>query len=376
MKNNVTYKGKEKLFNVPKRKKRLKKGAQLFFSCILIVVFLLSSLGFTLLSVNFGEVIHMVNYDTKITSDYKVYLKENTHYETSYLGPGLEYISSLINVVNVDFDYILSANENLEYDYEYKISADLIITSKNEPDRIIFQENHILQEDEIVVNSSSVNISEDVDIDYVYFNNYVNEYKKEFGLLVDSYLVVTFDVIATGKSENILTQINSVESISVNVPLSEQTIAISNPAVAPESGYLSDVGDITVENYLLFALAIVCAFFGIVMIVIVVKLVYAISKGKDIYKVTINKYLREYDRMIVSTNQPDISENNFDNKIRVMSIEELIDAHDATGNPIIYYEVIPGEKSYFILMSGTTLYKLTISKAYLEEERMKNSRKK
>ena len=60
---------------------------------------------------------------------------------------------------------------------------------------------------------------------------------------------------------------------------------------------------------------------------------------------------------------------NFENKIRVMSIEELIDVYETTKQPIIYYEVIPGEKSYFIVMNDKTLYKLTITKAWLEKQK-------
>ncbi len=90
------------------------------------------------------------------------------------------------------------------------------------------------------------------------------------------------------------------------------------------------------------------------------------AKKKDIYTRTVNKYLREYDRIIITSKQPDLDENNYANKVRVMSIEELIDAHDITKKPIIYYEVIPKEKSYFVIIADDTLYKLTISKVYLE----------
>ncbi|MEI3508978.1 MAG: hypothetical protein V8R01_07825 [Bacilli bacterium] len=39
-----------------------------------------------------------------------------------------------------------------------------------------------------------------------------------------------------------------------------------------------------------------------------------------------------------------------------------------TKEPIIYYEVIPDEKSYFVIIAGSVLYKLTITRAYLERE--------
>ncbi len=374
MTNNIMYNGHGKKFKVPKKKKKFKKGAQLFFASILLVASILSSLVLVLNSVNFGETLHTVNYDSTLTSDYKVNLKENDHYQSSYLGPGLEYISSLINTISIDFDYLMTANEILTYDYKYKISADLIITNNNEPDQVIFSENYILREDSVNASTSSINVDEEIEIDFVYYNEYVNNYKKEFGLLVDSNLVVTFEVITNGTSEVIDNKIDDSKKSVITIPLSEQTISIINPLVAPESGYLADVAITKISNYILFSVSILFGILSLLIIIYIVTLLYKITSNKDIYKSVINKYLREYDRLIVTTNQPDINESNFENKIRVMSIEELIDAHDATGSPIIYYEVVPDEKSYFILMSSNTLYKLTISRVYLEEEKRNKKR--
>lgn len=39
------------------------------------------------------------------------------------------------------------------------------------------------------------------------------------------------------------------------------------------------------------------------------------------------------------------------------------------NNQLFIDEVIPGEKSYFIVMNDKTLYKLTITKAWLEKQK-------
>ena len=59
-----------------------------------------------------------------------------------------------------------------------------------------------------------------------------------------------------------------------------------------------------------------------------------------------------------------------------MSIEELLDVNELTKEPIIFYEVEPNQKSYFIILKDDTLYKLTISRAYLEKEAEEKRRAK
>ena len=87
------------------------------------------------------------------------------------------------------------------------------------------------------------------------------------------------------------------------------------------------------------------------------------SSKNDIYRAEVDRILKNYDRLIISSSQPSIAESDYKNKVRVMSVEELLDVNEMTKEPIIYYEVIPNEKSYFIILKQDTLYKLTISRA-------------
>ena len=52
--------------------------------------------------------------------------------------------------------------------------------------------------------------------------------------------------------------------------------------------------------------------------------------------------------------------------VRVESFDELIDAQKMEQKPIVFYEVEPGNKSYFVLNGDKSTYRFTLTKAYQE----------
>ncbi len=366
MDKNIRYDGNNKTFSLPKKKSKLKREVKIVIFAFLSLI-LLSLCGYFIsLSVSFGSSLHVIHYNESGTNDYRVMLKENDHYEDSTLGPGLSYITSIIDTINIDFFYELSSNEIMDLNYEYEVYADLIINNRNEPDLVVHQKTYEILSEAIVLNGSTFIIDEEVLIDYDTYEDYVLSFKDDYSLSIDSNLVVTFKVKATGVSDSIDNKLDSSKTMSVTIPIGEQTIEIDQSKKVYGSSYITDINDAKIENMPLFIFSILLGVFGISAILSAFIGITKLSK-KDIYQSTIKKYLREFDRMIITSKQPSINESSFENKIRVMSIEELVDAHDTTGSPIIYYEVVPDEKSYFIIAAGNTLYKLTISRAYLEE---------
>ena len=63
-----------------------------------------------------------------------------------------------------------------------------------------------------------------------------------------------------------------------------------------------------------------------------------------------------------------IDETKFDNIIKIEKFEELVDAAENLSLPILFYEVIPGELSFFVVTNDKTLYKFTLDKAALTKK--------
>lgn len=100
------------------------------------------------------------------------------------------------------------------------------------------------------------------------------------------------------------------------------------------------------------------------------------SGGTDIYKSTVDRIINEYDWAIVTSKSIEsINEDEY-NVIEVTNIEELLDAHDSTGQPILYNETIENNVSVFVIVADDILYKLTIDRHELEENERERIRKK
>ena len=53
----------------------------------------------------------------------------------------------------------------------------------------------------------------------------------------------------------------------------------------------------------------------------------------------------------------------------------MVDASQNLKSPILFYEVIKGEKCFFVIIKDDTLYKYRLTKAYLEREKREKSKK-
>ena len=320
----------------------------------------------------------VVSYNEVGNVDYKVFLKDNNYYSSNYLDSGMQYIAGLIDTVNTTFRYEMHSQEKMEYTYKYNINADLIITDPNDNNKILYKRNYLLVKDkEETINKNSFRIDENVDINYDEYNNYVNAFKKEYALSVKSKLIITMEVTVNGKSDVLREDFNKTSKLVVSIPMSEQTINIGiDTSDIDNSGILE-------KNYLSLIKKPVALVLGIIVLILSLCLLYislytilSNRTKKDIYKSTVKGIIREYDRAIVTSKSIDSINVNDYNVIDVTSIEELLDAHDSTEQPILYSEVIPDSKSVFIIVSDNILYRFTISRKELEKKEILDIKKK
>ena len=368
MKKSVKYVSEEKSYQVRhKRKIRIKT----WFCLLVLPALVFAILAFFCFNetLSFGSKDN-ISYNEKGNIDYKVYLKENDYYNKPYLDKGMQYIASLINTIGLDFNYEIHSTEDLDYNYKYKVTADLLVTDRNDPSKVVYERPEtLIEEKEVDVKDNNFVINEDIDIDYGKYNEYVNSFKSDYALNVESNLVITLDVITTGKADNIDKSLNTNNDLTITIPLSEQTVDIAmETEELNKQGSLGGTNSLNIENPIILASGIVFAIAALILFIIAIYLYVTSREEKDIYEKEIKRLLKTYDRLIVTSQRPSIKEKDFAKVIRVTNIEELVDAHESTKQPIIYYEVVPGEKSFFVIMHEDTLYKLTITKGFLQKE--------
>lgn len=369
VKNNLSKASKSELDSNTKKSKTKHKvyisfNARLIFSiCSFIIlfalglIFLFKSLSFT------GQ--KVINYDEKSNLDYKVYLKENDFYETPYLGKNMVYIASLIDKINIDFNYNFKSSENINLNFNYDIIGKLVI-SDSEGKNVYYKKEYTLLENKKIpmISNNNQNISENIVIDYDYYNNLANNFKITFGVNTTSNLIIYLTI---NKSDNDNQAINANSIMLISIPLSEKAINIKMDykEIDNSSTIFSD-SNITIDNLVYIIASITFIILSIVVLIKIIRLIYILAQNnKNIYDKYVNRLLMEYDRLIVETSTQPL----FDNKeiIKVEKFQELLDVRDNLKLPITFYSITKHQKCYFYISAGDRVYLHTIKAVDLEK---------
>lgn len=365
--NKINYFSTDKMYTVNNTKK-LDDKIKIFSIFITSIILFLVSIFFLAseIIINGREI--NVDYSEKGTVDYVVYLKDNNYYKTKYLKSGMKYVASIINTINPKFNYEIHSNEEVLFNYEYEIVGTLKITDVNDSSKILFtSEEELLSKVKKNIRSNNIVINEDIIIDYDKYNEYVNSFKRDYGLSVNSSLILNMNILVNGENSKSEEKMNRDNTLQIEIPLSEQTIDISiNTENIDNVGALTTLKKVTIKNPFTVLLGIIMLVLSIIGISIFVEL-YQKYTINNIYDITVNKILKEYDRLIVNATMT-INEKLYKNIIHPNKFTEMVDASTNLGEPILFYNVIPGEKCFFIIIKGDTLYKYRLTKAYLENE--------
>ena len=298
-----------------------------------------------------------ITYTKEGSISYVTYLKDNNHYNNQYLKDDYNYVASLIDYFNVDFNYSYVFGENIKYDMDYEIVANLeVYDSDNTTKPIEKKEFQILEK----TNKSGTGQVIKIDlynqkIDYDTYNKIIQEWKKVVS--PEATLKVDFKVNWKGYSEVLHKKVSDSYTKEFSIPISNKVINISKPTKDNDTGRI--YADQTLDSWFF----IIIGFFRLLLLTCIIGLINVIikiNKNKSKYEQKVNKILREFDRAITEAKGPFIRNNN-ENYIEVNDFMELLDVHDNLNEPIIYYKSNNNTKSTFIVRNGNDIY-LTVIK--------------
>ena len=340
--------------------------ARILISVILIIV--LSVLGIMTIYSSF-KVDDLVNirYTEQSSIDYKVYLNENDFYSQEYLGKDMAYVANLVNKIVMDMNYHFKINKNGNLEFNYQVLADLLILDKNNPDKVFYQETYTLTEyqTETIRDYNDLSIQKEVSIDYGEYNTIANKFAKSYGVettsYLDVYLVVKYKT--TAKSP---WKLQGEATPRIKIPLSEQSIKLEVENVDGEKR-VNKRPTVHLDKPLQFCLGMIFALGAIGVLIYAALLMYKARDKKSLYDKTIEKILREYDRLIVDTTTPPPTKEK--KVITIKSFNELLDVRDNIKEPIKYYIIHEHSKCQFYISHQDELYIMTIKEVDLEEEK-------
>lgn len=332
-----------------------------------VCMFLLLLIFGTLLlnkSLNF-ENTEIVEYNEKSNLDYKVYLFENEFYETPYLDKDMLYVASLINKVQINFNYKFEIEDEENLDFKYKIVGKLSITNKEGTQSYYEKTYPLLNEKSVVMsNSKEQEIKETIEIDYPHYNALASNFKNSYGLDTTSKLTV-FMIIDKKNNDNSNFKMDSSSMMNVSIPLSERAINIEldYDDISKASTVLKDK-KLEIANVVSLAIGIILIIVGIVIMIKALRKLTLLGNKKSAYDKYVQKILKEYDRLIAETATMISLEGK--DIIKLGKFTELLDIHDNLQLPIMYYQVTAHQKSYFYITHDKTVYLMSIKAIDLE----------
>ena len=320
-----------------------------------------------LMLANNNMVTHSFHFNENSSLNYQVCYIEDPLFSERCLPSGRRYVANLIDYIDVSFNYAFNGSKYFNYTYTYSITATVIATERGTAG-VIFDEVYILLPERTVSeeNSTGFDISEDIQIDFGYYNNIINTLRRDHVLLLDSRVFVTLNVRMDGNHPDIETPVQVNRDITIEIQLSEQTLDVG---MSYENLNVSYVVHSENENELLtmlyYALAVISFFIVLILVIRFIKLIIRITSSNSLYKKRLDKIMREYGLVIVESRSiPEIPNQKL---YEIPTMEELLDVQNILQKPIMFVK-IHAEKSCFMITNNEEVYRYIMKAVDVEKE--------
>ena len=338
---------------------------------VFVGVILCSLLGFVFTRFgvhNYEQV--QVSYSENSNIEYRVYLKENNFFEEDYLEENRTYITSLIDYLDITFNYDIDLSEKLNGSYSYYIKGIISADKVGNTSDSYWTKEYKLTDTvtEEYIDSDRLQISENIKINYQEYNQLLTSFKTEYGLSMEGHLKIVLVVLNNVESEILDRNIMKETTSELDIPLTSLTIEVPIKAdgISTE-GFLID--ETIYDDSLIFLVTKIIGYmffiFAGVLILFLIFMTFRGIKKESIYHKKLKKILKVYDCIIV--NIRDFPKLDNLNVINVNNFEELIDVHSEVRRPINYIHKNNG--ATFMLITEGIVYKYFLSRDLFSNEK-------
>lgn len=348
------------------KKRKLKKtfylsyGMRVAFCVIMFIISLSIGVFFLIKAMDITSEENIAIYENGQVN-YKVCLKKNDFYDKECLNKDMTYVASLIKNIPVNFSYNFSTNSEIEPLIKYEVVADLVIRS-DDSNTNYYNKSYTLVDSSANVESNNgiYKVNKDINIDYNYYNDIANKFKKQYGVSADSYLDVNLLVYVD--------EFNKTSKLSIRIPLSLKAlnIKLDTSDISQVQSKNITKKSFTIVNTIKLVCGVILIIFAIIYLCNILHMLRVVKIKKSKYEKELNKILNEYDRLVVKTTS--LPKFSLYNVMEIPSFTELLDVRDNLGLPIMYYNVVKNHKAYFYIIHHDNLYLYTIKAARVNGE--------
>ena len=282
-----------------------------------------------------------IPYEEKSSTSYKVYLDKNDYYDKEYLEEGMQYISSIIDYIEINFNYNASYAGVQDYEAYKSVIANITVTDSDDNNKVIYAKKEKIKEEKMSLDD--IAIDDTLKIDYKKYNNLVNAMKTKYGISANCNLEIAYNIVYTSKNA----EINEVKKLSVNIPLSKQMINIQKGESINNDGLYTIQDRNSIFNSIMIFFAILMILFtGCDIIILIMRITNKINRQSK-YDRFLTKALKEYDSYITQTKD----ESFLPDKpvIKVNSFKELLDVRNNIDKTIIYTKLSEDASKFEII---------------------------
>ena len=343
------------------KKRKVKRSIKI----TLYAIVLLLVLGVFWLEISMGKKSmknKSIPYSKESKINYITYLKDNSHYDDSYLKDEYNLVASLIDYFNVDYNYTYTLGEEINYKLNYEITAVLEIYDNDNDAKPIEKKNYTLLKKQTKEGNGQI-IKVDLfnqKIKYDYYNAIVQDWKKEIS--PNANLKISVKVNWTGHSNKLNKDISDDCVNEFIIPISQKTIDITPPNNVSETGVLKAKEKFSKKFVLLISCTLALFATGFIYFVVYIS---TSGKNKSKYDQKVSKILREFDRAITEAKGEFVMYDD-ENYIEVKSFMELLDVHDNLNEPIIHY-ANNEDLSVFVIKNGKDTSYTTLNRSDFDD---------
>lgn len=310
------------------------------------------------------------NEDCKV--DYSVNLLENEFYKTDRLEGNMDVISSLIKDINVKFKYNLNLSEEIEYLYNYKITANIELKEKSKTNLIYSDEQVAINKPQQEVKSKRLEIVENVNINYNTYDEQVNrliELYKLDNTVSEMSLNMHLSVVNKATGERINKDTNVMK---ITIPLDTKTVEITvNENVNDSQGEII-IQKENPKHYLILGFTMIGI--GFIILANLIRYNSKTRSAEKMYEDELKKILFDYKSYIQKiTTKIDYKAYKI---IKINSFEELIGMREELQSPILMYTEEKNLRTIFMMMKDDMLFTYILGAKLIREKLIEESKKR
>ena len=340
-----------------------RRNTVLTYTCVIVLVFFLA-ISLLMVYVKNSKA-QYVSYSETGNIDYTVKYKDNEYFDNNSLDSNRQYIASLIDNINAEFNYKIALEDsNIEYKYSYRIDAEVVVKEKNTSNVFYEKTEQLVKEKEKISSLNEVNITEYLVIDYDKYNDKIKRFVSVYDLeTAESSLNINMYVNVIGSCEEFDENQEKERVISLTIPLTKDTIAIDFvDDIVNSSNNVMKCNSSNFGNTIVLFLSIILTAVGVGLIVAVIRYEIKTRTAETIYEKELKKILNNYGSNI------QVIGNEFEfNDYQLLKIEtfyDLLEISDKLRQPILMKENKERNGAYFVIPSVTKLlyvYRMKVS---------------